>query len=1670
MTIHKLTSGTGYTYLTRQVAGGDVQRQRGQSAADYYTAKGNPPGIWVGTGTPLLDLAGQTVTEEQMKHLYGLGQHPDANRIIAAYLEANVTASMDKEQREKVVAAAVKSATLGRAFPEYKALASFESRVAERLEVLEKQAKRTPTGAEVQKIKREESARQRAAVAGFDVVFAPVKSAALLWALDEREEVRAAVRQAHDAARDAALELLEQHAAFTRTGTTGQAQIETRGLIAAQFDHFDSRAGDPNLHTHVAVSSKVPGVDGKWRALDARALYATTVAASEFYNTRFETELTARLGVTFEAREGSGGKEPVREITGVPTEFITHFSSRRTEIEARYEQLLRTYRVEHGRDPGKSAAHKLARQANLETREGKKAARSLQEMRADWTQSLTQAHGPQAVEHIMAAVPDRANAPLDATRATVDVDALAALTVGVVAGERSTWTVWNLRAQAERLARSQNPASPEEHAALVAQILAKAVSPAHSVQVTAPALISEPVELQRSDGSSVFEQHAATRYTSQAVLDAEQRIFTAAQTSTAVGLSGPFTAASLDGFEAQHRTLDPGQRALIQGFATDPNLVVLGLGPAGSGKTTAMQGYVHVARQAGQRVIPLATSAASAAVLAKDLGMPAENLHKFLWEYTDGPAAKALNTGRPVPRSRASFALRPGDVVLVDEAGMAGTFNLDRLVHIAAQRGAVVRLLGDYRQLASVESGGVLRWIHSQIGAYELTELHRFQNKDEAAATLKIRVGDGAGLDFYLNHERVVGGSRQAMVDAAYEGWKADMLAGKTTLISAATGTDVTALSARAREDRVAAGQVEQEGMLLRDGNRAGRGDWIVTRDNNRKITTNRGHDFVKNGDAWQILKRGKDGSLKVRHLEHGGRLTLPATYVTSHVQLLYASTVMRSQGGTVDTAHPLVTEDMTREQLYVQLTRARERTTVYTVTHELLPFDTDDQTDATVHDPDTYAAREVLERVLNREGANRSATETIHTAQEEATSLATLAPRYEHATDTLTHRHYTQLTTTILGPDLAAQIIADPAFSAVARALRTAQADGWQPEQLLAAATRQGDLTAGDSPAELLAWRINDHTEGRTAPAHLHQPTHHDTTRYAALLATGFGLPGNPFDPQTALQTPAALRTVAATGSTPGGHPYVLNQDAQAVSALLGTTAEQVTEHRDWPQLAATLTAARSAGHDTSGLLANAHTNATQDGDRIADLARTSRALLAERGVPVEEQLVPAALRHIHTTQTALGDQLAQQARSESTWPVLTAALSRAEKQGHQPAEVLRAAADSRTLTGVDSVSQTLAWRINRYLTTAPTPAPEPRTSGRDTEQWRTLAWTLKAAENTGTPAESILTAAPSRNLESLLQQTRLAQPTTDNPRTDLPAWITAPIPNPAMDAAHRTYLDQRAQLIADRLTALAERITTDRPAWSQDLGQAPEDPAAHAVWQRHLATIAAYRDHYQVTDNNPAQPAGPYIENGRAGHQAYWHAAAAALTAKHIAKHPKEFPSTTHTAESSARQRLTADVFRNLPEAEQTAILHNVANRTGATWLTTPLGLDDTALRTAAIAEHLAAVLTEGGQLTTEARPTQDAVVRREDPEDPEEKQPTLADRRRAGRAAERQAHREQLQQRGGRPNRTVTVPQRRTTPDARPQVAEHRPERPAAHQSRPIAQPPQQPRPDQPGPRIV
>jgi len=215
MTVHKLSAGDGYTYLTRQVASAD-ERRRGQSLADYYVARGNPAGVWLGHGAAQLGVEGTEVTEvtevteDQMKALFGPGMHPNGK------------------------------SKLGTAYPANTDLPPYADRVESKVDEFADINGRPPSAAERNKIPAIEAQRGRRAVAGFDMVF-PVKSASVLWA-PGGPEVRQLVEDAHHEAVRSTLAWLEQHAAYTRTGRDGVAQIDTTGLVCAAFDHRESRA------------------------------------------------------------------------------------------------------------------------------------------------------------------------------------------------------------------------------------------------------------------------------------------------------------------------------------------------------------------------------------------------------------------------------------------------------------------------------------------------------------------------------------------------------------------------------------------------------------------------------------------------------------------------------------------------------------------------------------------------------------------------------------------------------------------------------------------------------------------------------------------------------------------------------------------------------------------------------------------------------------------------------------------------------------------------------------------------------------------------------------------------------------------------------------------------------------------------------------------------------------------------------------------------------------------------------------------------------------------------------------------------------------------------------------------------------------------------------------
>ena len=148
----------------------------------------------------------------------------------------------------------------------------------------------------------------------FDATFSAPKSASVIWALSPDPWVRAEVAAAHDAAVSAALGWFETHGAVSRRGRNGIDQVATAGLTAALFRQHTSRAGDPQLHTHAIVWSKVQDRTGAWLALDARFLKFQQRSIGWVYQAAIRSELTTRLGVSWERLPDS----EMAEITGVP--------------------------------------------------------------------------------------------------------------------------------------------------------------------------------------------------------------------------------------------------------------------------------------------------------------------------------------------------------------------------------------------------------------------------------------------------------------------------------------------------------------------------------------------------------------------------------------------------------------------------------------------------------------------------------------------------------------------------------------------------------------------------------------------------------------------------------------------------------------------------------------------------------------------------------------------------------------------------------------------------------------------------------------------------------------------------------------------------------------------------------------------------------------------------------------------------------------------------------------------------------------------------------------------------------------------------------------------------------------------------------------------------------
>ncbi len=1331
MSLHKLTAGDGYTYLTRQVAAQDATHRGYHGLGDYYAQRGESPGVWLGRGADGLPgfPAGPQVLEEQMVALFGEGRHPDA-----AAIEAEMVASGHD------VPAILAATRLGSPYRVASGVPEFRKQLAVRFEAwndaaglprdwpvpeAERARIRTELGRELFTTKygrppldsRElagflarASRQQTTAVAGYDLTFTPVKSVSAYWAVAPHADARA-VEQAHAQVVEETLTWLEEHAAYSRLGRNGVRQVPVRGLIAAAFTHRDSRAGDPNLHTHVAISNKVQVAEGlqagQWVALDGRPLHKLAVAASERYNTRLEALLTERLGLRFAERPSTEpGKRAVREVIGVDERLTSSWSARRAAIDVRRAELSTRFHAEHGRPPGPIEAVKLAQRATLETRQAKHEPRTHPEQRALWRAQalavLGGPHGLQAMLHTTRRRPRRTGRRAQRRRGQVSpawVAGTAQTVLATVQAGRATWQEAHVRAEAERRVRAASLTLGQVDAA-VERVVAAALSPERSLALGVVEPVSEPVALRRTDGSSMYASAGMQLFTSPTVVAAERTLIATARRTDGRTASSAAVDLAIAESAARGVPLNPGQAALVRELATSGSRLQLALAPAGTGKTTAMRVLARAWTGDGGTVIGLAPSAAAAAVLGGELHAPTDTLAKLLHSL-DQLEQDGRGTGHRTGQLPGWLQqIGPNSLVVIDEAGMAGTPELARAVAFVVARGGSIRLVGDDQQLAAISAGGVLRDLADTSGAVTLSQVVRFTDPAEGAASLALRAGEAAAIGFYIDHSRVHVGDAGTVVDQAYAAWSDDRAGGLDALMLAPTRQVAAALNARARADRLAAaGPQASPGdandateaareVQLADGSAASAGDTIVTRRNDRRLALS-ATDWVKNGDRWRVDQVLEGGALQVTHLASRRPMTLPAAYTGEHVALGYASTIHAAQGTTADVCHTVASGAESRQLLYVAMTRGRAANHLYLTS-------VGDGDEHSVITPDALlppTAVDLLGRILARDGAQTSATTAQRTLADPAVRLAAAAGRYDDSLTVAAQTH--------LGPERMAQIDAaaegaltgltsSPAWPTLRAHLALLEVDGTPAGAALVAAIGRRETDTALDPAAVLDWRL-DRTGGHSAGS--------STGRTGPL----------PWLPAV----PAAL------AANPTWGDYLAARDRHTRD-LAGQVAERArgwtpTSAPAWAQpLVSSADSTAAAGSVTPGrdraqaeLLVWLAVWRAAHGVDETDLRPTGPPQLAAADLRAQKQLdaeVRRALGDPASTSNrwkALAEQIEPRIVRDPFWPQLADRLAAADRAGIDIAALARTAG-AQGLLPDELPAAALWWRLSRHLSPA--------------------------------------------------------------------------------------------------------------------------------------------------------------------------------------------------------------------------------------------------------------------------------------------------------------------------------------------------------------------------------
>jgi conjugative relaxase-like TrwC/TraI family protein len=616
-------------------------------------------------------------------------------------------------------------------------------------------------------------------VAGFDLTWSAPKSVSLLFGLSD-PAVSAIVRGVHEDAVDQALGYLERNALGVRRGAGGQHSVGAEGLVAAAFTHRTSRAGDPQLHTHVLVANVAKGIDGIWSAPDARLLYHHSRTAGFLYQAALRAGMSRAVGVRF--GDVSRG---MAELDGVPKTLLRAFSTRRREIE---REMNRT---------GATSAHS-AEAAALVTRSAKDAAdasTSAVGLRQRWLARVTELglapmHGRSPFDYLLGVETWR-------PPSSGEIDQL----LDRLAGP-------------EGLTAGQSAFERRDVARLVAETLPRG-SRVTDVEVLADRF------LKRSDVLAMASvgRGGEIRHTTYELLGIERSLLGAAGRLRRDG-RGIADRTDLVAALNHFQLLSDEQAQMVASLTSSGSGLEVVVGKAGAGKTLALAAARMSWESSDYRVRGAALSARAARGLRDGAGIESQTLASLL---------SGIETGR--------LQLTASDVVVVDEAGMVGTRALATLVESTERAGAKVVLVGDPRQLPEIEAGGALAGLIERVGAVELTENRRQQSSWERVALDALRMGRAdVALATYERAGRIHAAPTMAEAQSALvERWAESFQQGHDAVMLAGSRREVAQLNELARVALRGSGDLTED-LLAVDDVAFAAGDKVVCLRNDRRL------------------------------------------------------------------------------------------------------------------------------------------------------------------------------------------------------------------------------------------------------------------------------------------------------------------------------------------------------------------------------------------------------------------------------------------------------------------------------------------------------------------------------------------------------------------------------------------------------------------------------------------------------------------------------------------------------------------------------------------------------------------------------------------------------------------------------------------------------------------